>query len=161
MRITIIKDDGVVGIDGVFRNIDLSSLAPEIRAVQWSDDNGHVEFYGDLANVSITDLSPYQQYIDDWRNVPEQFPQLPELDPRELMVVSRFQALAAMFNFGILPQVEAYFSNGSTSDIEKLAWKNAVEFYRLSPLVVNSGVALGLNDTQLDDLFAAAALITV
>ena len=84
-----------------------------------------------------------------------------EQDPRDFMIVSRFQALAAMYNAGLLSAAEAYFSNGSTSAVEKLAWKNAASFYRLSPLVTATGVALGLTDEQLDDLFTAASLVTV
>lgn len=93
--------------------------------------------------------------------LPPQDPELPETDPRHFMVVSRFQALAAMHNAGILDAVEAYFSNGSTSAVEKLAWKNAASFYRLSPLVQSAGAALSLTDEQLDDLFTAAAIITI
>ena len=29
MRVTIIRDDGVAGIDGLFRQVDLSALSPE------------------------------------------------------------------------------------------------------------------------------------
>ncbi len=33
MRVTIIADDGVVGVDGEFRDVDLSALDPDIHAV--------------------------------------------------------------------------------------------------------------------------------
>lgn len=82
-------------------------------------------------------------------------------DPRSYMVVSRFQALAAMYNAGLLDAAEAYFSNGSTSAVEKLAWKNAASFYRLSPLVEATGVALGLTAEQLDQLFVNASTIQI
>lgn len=46
MRITIIADDGLVGIDGEFRKVDLSDLDPAIHAVQFDTvaGAGHVEF---------------------------------------------------------------------------------------------------------------------
>lgn len=46
MRITINQNDAVVGVDGVFRAVDVSELAGEIRAVQFDTDagEGHIEF---------------------------------------------------------------------------------------------------------------------
>src|SRR5437868_1041525 len=44
MRITIIRDDSVVGVDGIFRRIDLSAMPAGIRAVQWNRVTGHIEY---------------------------------------------------------------------------------------------------------------------
>ena len=46
MRVTIIRGDGVIGVDGLFKPVDLSALSPEIRAVQWNGASGHVESQG-------------------------------------------------------------------------------------------------------------------
>src|SRR3954468_20600847 len=40
MKISIIQDDGVVGVDGVFRTVDLSGVNPEIRAIQFDTEKG-------------------------------------------------------------------------------------------------------------------------
>lgn len=88
---------------------------------------------------------------------------LPEHDAaldREYMIVSRFQAKAAMLAAGMLPSVEAYFS-GSASALDKLAWSDVTNFYRLSPLVVATGAALKMTDADLDRLFIAAAAIEI
>lgn len=114
----------------------------------------------------VPDVDKTLVYINgQWRQVltdsiPIQHSENPD-DDREYMVASRFQAKAAMLNAGILTQVDAYFSNGLTTAVEKLAWADATNFYRLSPLVVSAGAALGLTDTQLDALFIAAMGITV
>lgn len=46
MKITIVQDDGVVGVDGVFRKVDVSELAGEIHAIQFDTvlGLGHIEF---------------------------------------------------------------------------------------------------------------------
>jgi hypothetical protein len=52
MRVTIIRDDGVVGVAGILRQVDLSALPVGIRAVQWNGSSGHIE-YDDAANTDL------------------------------------------------------------------------------------------------------------
>ena len=73
MKITIVQDDGVVGIDGEFRQVDLSSLDPLIHAIQFdtTKDRGHIEYDEDESgkrqpNLIITDIAAFQPYIDAW-----------------------------------------------------------------------------------------------
>lgn len=65
MRVTIIRDDGVAGVDGSFRPVDLSALPPEIRAVQWNGARGHVE-YDNAANTPLDSIAEFQWVIDRW-----------------------------------------------------------------------------------------------
>lgn len=46
MKITIIQDDGVVGCDGVFREVALSDLDPAIHAIHFDTAKsvGHIEY---------------------------------------------------------------------------------------------------------------------
>lgn len=78
---------------------------------------------------------------------------------RERMVVTPFQAKAALFNAGLLDDVERLISAAETSTLTKLAWANAVEWRRTSPMLAELAAALNITDTQLDDLFIAAAAI--
>ena len=73
------------------------------------------------------------------------------------MVVSRFQAKAALMAAGHLPAVEAVIA--AADAITKLAWAEAVEMRRTSPMIAGLAGAVGLSDTDLDNLFRAAALI--
>jgi hypothetical protein len=75
--------------------------------------------------------------------------------------ISRLQALAAMYNGGLLDAAEAYFALPDTPRIQKLAWANAQDFYRQSPLVIAVGAILGLSDAQIDTLFTAGSTIQV
>ena len=76
---------------------------------------------------------------------------------REAMMVSRFQAKAALHQAGLLEQVEAFVS-GSDDILVKLAWQEA-QFHRTSQTVADIGHAIGMTDAQMDDLFAAAGQI--
>lgn len=65
MRVTIIQEDGVVGIGGVFRQVDLSALFEGVRAVQWDGETGHVENH-DGTNAVLTEIAVFQPFIDLW-----------------------------------------------------------------------------------------------
>lgn len=71
--------------------------------------------------------------------------------------VTRFQARAALYNAGLLPQVEALMADPATGELARMAWADAQEFRRTSPTVLAMAAALGLSDVQLDALFVAAA----
>ena len=80
MRATIIADDGVVGVDGEFRNVDLSALDANIHAVQWDGVSGHVEYRDRRPETALTDISAYQPFIDAWQDAAPP-PPLPPLPP--------------------------------------------------------------------------------
>ncbi len=65
MRVTIIRDDGLAGIGGTFRLIDLSALPPGVRTVQRHGAKGHVE-YDDSANTPLDNVEYFQPFIDLW-----------------------------------------------------------------------------------------------
>ncbi len=79
MRVTIIADDGKVGVDGVFRGVDLSTLDPNIHAVQWDGAKGHIEFKDRSPEQQITDISAFQSFIDAWTAAAPPPPTLAEL----------------------------------------------------------------------------------
>lgn len=77
---------------------------------------------------------------------------------RAAMVVSRFQARAALLGAGLLDAANAAVA--AADQIVQIAWADAVEFRRTSPTIAALGAALELTEAQIDDLFDAAALIT-
>ncbi len=77
---------------------------------------------------------------------------------RARMVVSRFQAMAALMDAGLLSSVNTALAGAGP--LAQLAWAEATEFRRNSPTIAGLAAGLGLSDTQVDDLFRAAALIT-
>lgn len=73
------------------------------------------------------------------------------------MVVSRFQAKAALSAAGLLTDAETAVVGADA--LTQLAWAEAVEFRRNSPAIATLSAALSLTDTAVDDLFRAAAQI--
>lgn len=98
--------------------------------------------------------------LSERRLARERLDQEARVAARETAVVSRFQARAALYQAGLLAQVEALMAHPDTPELTRLAWTDAQEFKRLSPTVLAMSMALGLDDAALDALFASAALIT-
>lgn len=77
MKITIIREDQAVYVDGVsFASLDLSFMDQTIHAVQWKDTKGWIEYVDTddgtkLANEPIEDFAPFQSALDAW-NVAKQ-----------------------------------------------------------------------------------------
>ena len=76
---------------------------------------------------------------------------------RESMVISRFQGEAALYQAGLLDDVEALIADPATDPLVKIAWNRVTEFRRLSPMIAGIAQALGWTDEQLDQLFETAA----
>jgi hypothetical protein len=72
MRVTIVADDNAVYVGGQALAVDLTGLDPEIHAVQWYDTWGDIEYRYDAPNnfkkpnERITDISPFQVFVDRW-----------------------------------------------------------------------------------------------
>lgn len=73
MKITIVRDDNYVIINGEGRTVDLSSLPANIHAIQWDSNEGEIEYGKKVPglekfnrNERITDISPWQSIIDAW-----------------------------------------------------------------------------------------------
>lgn len=98
-----------------------------------------------------------------WVLVEGSLPPVPAPDPyayRSDMNVTPFQAKAALYNAGLLDEVQAYVESPSTDQLVKIAWNNAIEYRRLSPMIESIGNALGMSAEELDNLFTAASQIT-
>ena len=77
----------------------------------------------------------------------------------DTLIVSRFQAKAALLQAGLLDAVEGLMNDPQTDPIARLAWQDAIEFRRHSPALTGVATALGWTDEQLDALFVAASQI--
>lgn len=71
-------------------------------------------------------------------------------------VVSRFQAKAALAQAGLLAQADAVVAQSGNAVLQ-LAWAEANEFRRDSPGINSLAPLIGLDSTELDDLFRTAA----
>ncbi len=76
--------------------------------------------------------------------------------------VSRRQARQALLLRGLLGKVPALLDgieDEMQRELSKIEWEDATEFVRARPLVIQIGLALGLDDEGLDDLFIFAATL--
>ena len=65
--LTIIKDDKYVAVDGFgIHDIDVSSLAANIHAIQFDGTNGEIEYNDGKNNEAITSISAYSTITDLW-----------------------------------------------------------------------------------------------
>lgn len=164
--IQIIVSKGVAVIDGHEYPVDTSYLEAEgVIYAEWENGSGVYErepFAGRESEPAI--LSYVQAVASSAQTAYEQdyppSPLTPEqalAQERESMIVSRFQARAALLGAGLLATADAAIQGAD--EVAKLAWSDAQEFRRNSPLVAAIAAQLGLTDTQLDDLFRQAATI--
>lgn len=93
----------------------------------------------------------------------DEIPRQPSVDQLELwrasVEVSRIQARSALYLSGKLALVDAWAADPATPILQKMAWQDATTFARTSPTVLSAGAALGLSESDLDDLFSLALTI--
>ena len=80
MRVTIIRNDNAVYVDGKPHQVDCSALPADFHALQWDGVAGEIEYaavrcshclaVSKKPNEVTADFSPYQIYLDAW-NVAE------------------------------------------------------------------------------------------
>jgi hypothetical protein len=133
------EDGDLIAVD-----VDPDTIATFEKDVNPEYDTALRDGYGSVA--------PYAPVADDGPATP---------DP----VVSRFQAKAALLQMGLLDQVENLMVG--MDPMTRLAWTEAVEFRRSSPLLNSLAPYLtwpygeALAEADLDDLFNLAQTIEV
>ena len=158
MRLTVIPEDRTIIKDGVALQFDFPADA-NIHAIQWYGDAGTIEQkVGGSVPATLEDISPF---LGAYTLEEERLAALAAIvpPPPKVTLVSSFQARAALYQMGLLDDVEALMASPSADPLAKLAWSNATEFRRNSPTVESMKPLLGLTDAQLDDLFRFASTI--
>lgn len=76
-KLTIVKSDGIVGVDGVFRDVNCSDLPENFHALEWDQTTS----YGEVQwahwpnkdrwpdrppNTKINNIREYTKFIDRW-----------------------------------------------------------------------------------------------
>ena len=88
-RVTIVPADGFVAVDGRgISGLDLSTLDPQIHAVQWYGTDGELELVSAPgspgANITITDLAFVQPALDAWQAAADAIDNPPPPTPADL-----------------------------------------------------------------------------
>lgn len=69
MRLTIIRGDNTVIVDGRALSVDLSGLPDNLHAVQWDGLAGHVEYNDGTPNEKLEAITAWQAVVDAWEAV--------------------------------------------------------------------------------------------
>lgn len=76
MRLTLIRTDEFISIDGTGYKVDLSSIDQNIHAVQWYENYGEIEYADSrgriVENIEITSLDNFQYVISLWQEKHQQ-----------------------------------------------------------------------------------------
>lgn len=91
---------------------------------------------------------------------PDPQPQIDLINFRFSLACSPFQGRMALSNANYLNQVEAIINDPNTPKETKIAWEYAIEWKRMSPMIVNLASTLGMTDEEVDQLFRDAQQIT-
>ncbi len=105
---------------------------------------------GDGVEVSAPPAHGFQKFINGaWTEAPVDVP----------VSIERYQARIALHNAGHLSAVEVIMADLETDIVAREAWSGASSFRRDSITVKSLGLALGLSEAGIDELFIAASKI--
>lgn len=160
MRITIIRDDGVVGVSGLFRPVDLSTLPTGIRAVQWNGESGHVEYdeYAKAPNTHLKTIADFQPFIDRWIAAAPQPPVPPggnELKAAALERINRAYGAAVAALTADYPEDEV--KSWPRQEMEARAW--LANAGTATPWIDHAAVGRGIAKAELIDRIMAKAAV--
>lgn len=71
MRVTIVKPDNYVAVDGHVLAVDCSSLPEDVHAIVWEGDRGFIQFVSagptnTKPNEPLKSFAPYRAFVRDW-----------------------------------------------------------------------------------------------
>lgn len=115
---------------------------PETETLHWVDPTFTNNVWEQNWEVKPLSSAEIAQRLQQWRQSASCTP---------------FQGRMALSDASLLAQAQAAVNAGDEKT--KVAWEYALEWRRTSPMIADLATALNLSDTQVDDLFRAAALI--
>lgn len=90
MRLTIIRPDSLVSVDGRGIEVDLSEMDESIHAVQWTGTSGHIERDGQ-PNEPITSITDFGVYLGRWNARKEEIDNPPPHVPTQEETIQSFK----------------------------------------------------------------------
>lgn len=138
MKLTIIRSDKFVAIDGVgYAPIDLSSLNSDIHAVQWYGTHGEIEYVLNAqgekpVNTLIDSIEQFSEIIQSWTtiNTEATTPKPPTSEELKADCEMRAKRFLTETDWSQLPDVEGILGNKQEFD----AYRADVRVYAVAPV---------------------------
>ena len=160
MKVTIIKDDNTVGIDGQFVSLDLSGLPETLRVIQWNGQRGWVE-YRDRENERLDSIAQYQGIIDIANDmIANPFYGL-TLEQKQNLARHRISAECDARKLGGIQVAGVWYPSDFESMFQYLDWKDAGRDMLASGATVDSILLIDDNPAKLDGLDGLEYDITI
>ncbi|MDD2290684.1 MAG: hypothetical protein PHV52_00260 [Aliarcobacter sp.] len=154
MNFTNVKDIKYVTEDKSF--IDLLATCIEFGEIPMTlnlvdTEDLHMFATGTFDEKDKEILIPLEEYCKKQKIAPYIIPEQVVVIPTS---ITRLQAKLQLSKIGKFSQVEALMQENEKA---RIYWNDADNFYRNDAILLNMAKALGLTDTQLDDLFLQAS----
>lgn len=179
-RITIIKDDNVVCVNGrCLSGIDMSSMPDNLHAMQWYETHGEEERFnfqtGRPFNVVITSLDNYSDVLSQWETKRLELDTPPTSPPEPIVPskITRRQCARQLFSMGLITgdeavamtqtgtppaMVQQYIDSLQGNDrIMALIDFAADSYFRDNPLLAQIAAVNNMSSADLDAFFIAAS----
>lgn len=149
MRVTVLKNDGAVVVDGVLRSVDLGIMPEGVRIIQWDENIGHVEYYDiNTPNSSIDNPAEIQPYIDLWTAAA---PPAPPDPTSEELIAAAYARINAAYETEVAALTAGYPASEVASweqqETEARAWLADNNAY--TPWLKGASVECGINIPNL------------
>jgi hypothetical protein len=143
MRLTIIRDDNAVYVDGRSLTVDCSSLPENVSVVQWNGTSGHVEYDAHLAMMPtpLENIDAYASLITAWQAAADAIDNPAPVPPDiNSVAAERTRRLALGFNYDFGDGRGVHHIGTTAADMA--GWKEVTDF-------ANAAVNLSQPNTQI------------
>jgi hypothetical protein len=127
---------------------ELKAAGAPTDGYSWSP-NGVIQFNADVSQAIIDAVNGVYAAHDPTKPAP---PLIPES-------VTRYQARFVLAQNGLLANVNVYFASLPEDNMSRLAWDEAPTVRRDSVALITAAHAMGLTDSQIDQMFIDAAAV--
>jgi hypothetical protein len=132
MRVTVIVDDGFVGVDGVgFDGLSMDGVPKNIHAIQWKDGVAEIEYRDDRENEKKVDQSLMQPLIDRWQAAKDRY-DAREADPFFDRTVEEARAIKTEQVLNLARQAKEGKLNNATDRLSSGGLQNLQELLILA-----------------------------
>jgi predicted O-linked N-acetylglucosamine transferase (SPINDLY family) len=154
MRLTIISSDKFISIDGqglLDIEQDLSWIPSNVRAVQWYDTWGEVEYKDETPNLRIEELGIFDQAVEDLNNEIVRIEQKQIADAEAAEAARDYwEELRVLRNQRLVESDWTQVADAPLTEEQKVAWQSYRQALRNLPENISDPKPLVLDSNHSD-----------